>query len=69
MQLNSAKIKQSRAKLGLTQQQCADKSKMSRVNWANIEGGRKANCNCTLGMAGRIAEALGCKLGEIVTDP
>ena len=56
-------VNTARKRLGLTQEQLAQKAKISRVSVANLEAGRQ--CVTMKGLF-RYAEALGCKPHELM---
>lgn len=63
MPLSPSKIRTRREKLGLTQQQAADKAGMPRPHWARLEAGDRPDPQ--LSTAEKVAHALDCSLTTI----
>ena len=57
------RIKARRAKLRLTQQQCADEMGVGQSRWADIEAGRT---NPTVKLLGRVAKVLRCQVRDLL---
>ncbi len=67
MGLDTERIKAQREKLGLSQQEAAEKAGMgSRQRWNDVESGRKANISIETLEA--IAKALGLSAKSLLTD-
>lgn len=67
MPLDPSKIRTRREKLGLTQQQAAERAGLVQPNWAAIEAGKRLDPS--LSTAERVAKALNCKLPHLLGDP
>lgn len=63
--LDVAKVRELRKKLGLTQAEIAAKAGMSLPRWNDIETGRRANV--TLDTLNIVAAALGCDARDLLT--